>query len=305
MNKIYKKSIIALFVILNTILFGCQATNTIVSKKETININTVESIDFYKDIPEWDGTTTEIVFNNGVPFFTNEEKLHTSSFIELSELDDLGRCGVAFSVLGVDTLATEERESIGMVKPSGWQTIRYDDIVEGKYLYNRGHLISFSNSGLNAEERNLITMTRKCNTEMIPIENDVHNYIEDTGNHVLYRVTPDFRNQELVARGVLVEAFSLEDNGNGICYCTYFYNEQPQITINHLTGDNNLTSNDNSSNGNTVNKEGYILNTSSKKIHLPDCEYVSSIKKENMEKTTSSLEQLESEGYVKSKCCFN
>lgn len=154
-------------------------------------------------------------------------------FESYSELDRLGRCGVAFACIGVELMPTEDRESISSVTPSGWINTEYD----GQYLYNRCHLIGFQLTGENANERNLITGTRYMNIDgMLPFENIVADYIQDTNNHVLYRVTPDFQADELVARGVQIEAFSVEDQGDGICFNVYIYNIQPGIEIDYKTG---------------------------------------------------------------------
>ena len=160
----------------------------------------------------------------------------TDSYETYSPLDALGRCGVVMSCIGQDLMPTEERGSIGQVKPSGWQTVKYD-FVNGKYLYNRCHLIGFQLTGENANTSNLITGTRYMNVEgMLPFENMVADYIKETNNHVLYRVTPVFQDNELVARGVLIEAKSVEDDGDGILFCVYVYNNQPGVEIDYLTG---------------------------------------------------------------------
>ncbi len=174
--------------------------------------------------------------NGNVPYFT-EAEMTATSYETYAPLDALGRCGVATSCIGKELMPTEERGSIGQVKPSGWQTVKYD-FVDGKYLYNRCHLIGFQLTGENANKSNLITGTRYMNTEgMLPFENMVADYIKETGNHVLYRVTPVFQGNELVARGVLMEAKSVEDNGGGILFCVFVYNNQPGVEIDYLTGE--------------------------------------------------------------------
>lgn len=188
-----------------------------------------------KDVPEFSGTPY-VEINGNVPFFT-EEDLTTDSYETYTPLDPLGRCGVAVSCIGRDLMPTEDRESIGQVKPSGWHTVKYD-CVDGKYLYNRCHLIGFQLTGENANKENLITGTRYLNVDgMLPFENMVADYIKETDNHVLYRVTPIFQENELVARGVLMEAKSVEDNGAGILFCVYVYNNQPGVEIDYLTGE--------------------------------------------------------------------
>ena len=179
-----------------------------------------------------------VIINNNIPEF-NEEDLTTKSFEKYSELDFLGRCGTAFANLSIDTMPTanEERESISSVTPSGWINKKYE-IVDGGYLYNRCHLIGYQLSAENANEKNLITGTRYMNTEgMLPFENKVAEYIKETGNHVLYRVTPIYEENNLVASGVQIEAKSVEDNGKEICFNVYCYNVQPGIEINYKTGE--------------------------------------------------------------------
>lgn len=185
-------------------------------------------------IPEFKGEPY-VVINNNQPEFSNDD-LGRESFEEYSVLDYLGRCGVAFAKIGIETMPTEERGDIGQIKPSGWQTIKYDNI-DGKYLYNRCHLIGFQLAGENANERNLITGTRYMNVEgMLPFENMVAEYIKETKNHVLYRVTPIFEGENLVASGIQIEAKSIEDNGKTICFNVYVYNAQPGINIDYFTG---------------------------------------------------------------------
>ena len=186
------------------------------------------------DIPEYSGEPYVVLGGNWPNF--DVEDLTTEPFEYYSELDSLGRCGVAYANICLEIMPTEERGSIGQVKPSGWQTVKYD-IVDGKYLYNRCHLIGYQLAGENANRQNLITGTRYLNvTGMLPFENMVDNYVEETENHVLYRVTPIFEGTELVARGVQMEAFSVEDEGEGICFNVFVYNVQPGITIDYATG---------------------------------------------------------------------
>lgn len=181
-----------------------------------------------------------VAVNGNVPYFTDSE-LTTQSFELYSELDALGRCGTVYASIGQDLMPTEERGSIGMVKPTGWQTVRYDDLVDGKYLYNRCHLIGYQLTGENANTRNLITGTRYLNIEgMLPFENMVADYIDETGNHVMYRVTPIFEGNNLVATGVLMEGYSVEDKGDGISFCVFAYNAQPGVSIDYATGDSSL-----------------------------------------------------------------
>ena len=240
------------------------------------------------NIPAYSGDDY-IILNNNVPNFSDSD-LTTTSFEEYAPLDDLGRCGVAYSNIGTDIMPTEKRESISSVKPSGWQSVKYD-IVEGKYLYNRSHLIGYQLTAENANDRNLITGTRYFNaTLMLPYENMVADYIKETNNHVLYRVTPVFEGNNLVATGVQMEAKSVEDNGEGIEFNVFVYNVQPGITIDYATGDSalsgeeitntssssnsNNTSNNSSnttSSNNTTSTEEIIIrgNSKSKIYHCP------------------------------------
>ena len=178
-----------------------------------------------------------VVINNNEPFFTDEEKVTTDAFEYYSDLDELGRCGMALANVCKELMPTSDRESIGEVKPSGWQTVKYDH-VNGKYLYNRCHLIGFQLTGENANEKNLITGTRYMNVDgMLPFENMIDDYVDETENHVLYRVTPVFKDDELVARGALMEAYSVEEKGEGICFNVYVYNNQPGVVIEYATGE--------------------------------------------------------------------
>ena len=197
---------------------------------------TIENVS-KEEIPDYNGEAY-IYLNENVPEFSDKDKT-TQSFEYYSNLDDLGRCGVAFANVSVDTMPTEERESIGQIKPSGWHTVKYD-IVSGKYLYNRCHLIGYQLTGENANEENLITCTRYMNaTTMLQFETEVASYVEETGNHVLYRVTPYFDGDSLVATGVQMEAYSVEDNGE-LQFNVFVYNVQPGIMIDYATGDSSL-----------------------------------------------------------------
>lgn len=192
-----------------------------------------------EEIPEYSGKTY-VIINDNHPDFAEMEMQSKVDYEEYSNLDLYGRCGVAEAVLSEATMPTEERGSIGQVKPSGWHTIKYD-IVDGKYLYNRCHLIAYQLAGENANEKNLITGTRYMNTEgMLPFENMVDDYIEETGNHVMYRVTPIYDGDNLVASGVQMEAKSVEDQGNGVCFNVFVYNVQPGIEIDYATGESKL-----------------------------------------------------------------
>lgn len=248
---------------------------------------------------------TYTVLNNNIPEFS-ENEITTTAFEEYSELDDLGRCGVAFACIGEEIMPTEERGAIGQIKPSGWQMAKYD-IVDGKYLYNRCHLIGYQLSGENANEKNLITGTRYMNVDgMLPFENKVADYIKETKNHVMYRVTPIFEGNNLLAKGVHMEAFSVEDNGEGVSFNVFVNNIQPGIEINYLDGTSKLKS-DNSSEKTTKKEEEkpenensdtiYILNTNTMKFHNEGCSSAKDIKPKNKESFNGTRTWLIDNGY--------
>lgn len=265
------------------------------------------------DIPAFSGSPY-VVINNNIPQFS-ENDLTTTAFENYSDLDSLNRCGAAFANICIEIMPTEERGSIGMIKPSGWQTVKYD-IVDGKYLYNRCHLIGFQLAGENANEKNLITGTRYLNVEgMLPFENMVADYVKETENHVLYRVTPIFEDDNLIASGVLMEAQSVEDGGDGILFCVYCYNAQPGITIDYATGDSWLddeiqvaaeTPADETTPSGEPEKEeestpsndaAYILNKNSKKFHYPDCSSVDSMSEQNKIVFNGTRDEVVAQGY--------
>ena len=235
-----------------------------------------------------------IIINDNQPFF--EETDYTAEAFETySELDALGRCGPAYACVGVELMPTEDRESISSVTPSGWVNVEYD----GQYLYNRCHLIGFQLTGENANEGNLITGTRYMNVDgMLPFENLVADYVKETGNHVLYRVTPVFEGDNLVASGVLMEALSVEDRGEGVCFNVYAYNVQPGISIDYATGESWADGESApAEDAQTPAETTYILNTSSRRFHLPDCSGVTSMSEANRQTYTGSREELLAEGY--------
>lgn len=263
------------------------------------------------NIPAYSGQAY-VELNGNQPTFT-EDELVTESFETYSPLDSLGRCGVAYANVGLDTMPTEERGSIGQVKPSGWQTVKYD-CVDGKYLYNRCHLIGYQLTAENANKENLITGTRYLNVEgMLPFENLVADYVKETENHVLYRVTPIFEGDNLVASGVQMEAMSVEDKGEGVCFNVYCYNVQPGVAIDYATGDSWLEGDapassgsdssavpEETSSGSTSTAEQeqeYVLNTSSKKFHRPDCSGVTSMSAANRQDYTGTRQSLIDQGY--------
>jgi DNA-entry nuclease len=245
-----------------------------------------------------------VVLGDGIPTFTEEDKAVSASFETYAALDALGRCGVTYACIGQDLMPTEERGSIGSVKPSGWQTVKYD-IVDGKYLYNRCHLIGFQLTGENANRENLITGTRYLNIEgMLPFENMVADYIKETGNHVLYRVTPIFEGGNLVASGVVMEGWSVEDQGDGICFYVYCYNNQPGIVIDYATGESALSADGLPSGGKqegSVQDEEsvtYVLNTNTKKFHEPDCGSVQSMSPSSRKDYSGDRASLIEQGYA-------
>ncbi len=232
-----KRSKLFVFILLLGVLFYFK--DDIYNYTYSIINTSNESYDI-ENLPEYDGNSYVIV-NDNIPYF-KEEEYTTDSFEKYSELDSLGRCGVAYANISKELMPTEKRGSIGSIKPSGWHTIKYDHI-DGKYLYNRCHLIGYQLTGENANEKNLITCTRSMNTKgMLQFENMVTKYIKDTGNHVLYRVTPVFEGNNLVATGVEMEAYSVEDNGKGIKFNVFVYNIEDGIIIDYKTGDSKLAS---------------------------------------------------------------
>ncbi|MDE7260953.1 MAG: DNA/RNA non-specific endonuclease [Oscillospiraceae bacterium] len=245
-----------------------------------------------ESFPDYSGEPF-VPINGNVPSFT-EDELTTNSYEYYSELDGLGRCGVTEACIGVDLMPTEKRESISSVKPTGWVQAQYD-FVDGKSLYNRCHLIGFQLAGENANKLNLITGTRYLNVDgMLPFENMVADYVKETENHVLYRVTPHFVGDELVARGVFMEGYSVEDKGESVCFYIYAYNVQPGVGIDYATGESWLDQSASDSSGEAA---VYVLNTNSKKFHLPDCSGVASISDANRQKVRIAREDLIAQGY--------
>ena len=263
----------------------------------TEQVNTVFDI---SSIPPYSGTPYVDV-NNNIPYFTSSD-LTTTAFENYSSLDNLGRCGVAYANICKEIMPTEERGKIGQVKPTGWHTVKYDN-VDGKYLYNRCHLIGYQLSGENANEKNLITGTRYMNVDgMLPFENMVADYIKETGNHVLYRVTPVFSGDNLVASGVQMEAKSVEDNGDGILFNVYCFNAQPGIAIDYATGnshlDNSVTeSSSQAAVSDSANVQTYVLNTNTKKFHKESCNSAKSMDASNKKIYTGSRQEIIDMGY--------
>lgn len=242
-----------------------------------------------------------VVINDNDPDFTDAD-MTTTSFESYGELDGLGRCTTAFANIGKDLMPTEKRGSIGEVKPTGWQMAKYDN-VDGKYLYNRCHLIGYQLTGENANAKNLITGTRYLNVDgMLPFENMVADYIKETGNHVLYRVTPVFSGDNLVASGVHMEAESVEDNGDGILFNVYCFNAQPGIAIDYATGnshqdDSVVADASKSTTAAEANVQTYVLNTNTKKFHKESCNSVKSMDASNKKIYTGSRQEIIDMGY--------
>ena len=244
------------------------------------------------ELPAYDDKAY-VTVNNNIPEFENAE-ITKESFEEYGELDALGRCTSCVACVGTDIMPTEKRGAIGEVKPTGWHTVKYD-CVDGRYLYNRCHLIGYQLTGENANPRNLITGTRYMNVEgMLPFEDEVAEYVKSTKHHVMYRVTPVFKGSELVARGVQMEALSVEDGGKGVSFNVFCYNAQPGIEIDYLTGDSRLI---NTSATPDTQSIVYVLNTNSKKFHKPSCEHINDIKSENKKEVKTSRSELISKGY--------
>lgn len=242
-----------------------------------------------------------VVVNNNIPFFKDSD-LTTEAFEKYSDLDSLGRCGAAYANVCQEIMPTEKRGAIGMVKPTGWQTVKYD-WVDGKYLYNRCHLIGYQLSGENANEKNLITGTRYLNVDgMLPFENLVADYVHETDHHVLYRVTPVFENSDLVASGVLMEAQSVEDDD--VLFCVYCYNVQPNVTIDYATGESHASEDTNiQETSQSTDEQTYIVNENTKKFHLPSCSSVKDMNSGNKREFTGDRQELLDEGYSACKTC--
>lgn len=281
-------------------LSSCGLAEQIKAEPSTVQGTITQSSFSLDDIPEYSGKPY-VYINNNIPDFSKADYT-TKSYESYGELDSLGRCTTCIANIGKDIMPTKERGSIGSVKPTGWQTVKYDN-VDGKYLYNRCHLIGYQLTAENANPKNLITGTRYLNIEgMLPFEDEVAEYVNDTNNHVLYRVTPVFSNDNLVANGVQMEAYSVEDDGKGIEFNVYCYNVQPDITIDYATGKSRCNKTEDEFDNGEENKN-YIVNTSSKKFHKPTCPYAEDIKEENRKAYIGKKSHLISNGYQPCKTC--
>ena len=320
MNISWKKKWLSALLILLALcmaLCGCSALDDLTGRlpddddepSEELSAGGYASID---GIPDYSGKAY-VELQGNQPLFT-EQELTTKSFEQYAQLDSLGRCGVTVACVGKDLMPTEERESISSVKPTGWVNNKYDtELVDGGYIYNRCHLIGFQLTGENANKQNLITGTRYLNIEgMLPFENMVADYVKETENHVMYRVTPLFAGKNLLPSGVRIEGYSVEDQGEGICFHVFAYNVQPGITIDYATGNNWLnedapdstqtetTTDEKTSQDATESEEVvdmYILNTARKKIHLPTCSAVQDMNEANREESSKTKAALIKEGY--------
>ena len=327
-------SIIALLLSMMLVLSGCagqkipmqespQVTQTeqiehelpVETQEQTETVaQTKEPTEFdLSSIPKYSGSPY-VAVNDNNPYFT-EDDLTTKAFESYAPLDSLARCGEAYANVGIEIMPTEPRGNIGSVKPSGWHSIRYEN-VEGRYLYNRCHLIGYQLSAENANTSNLITGTRYLNIHgMLPFENMVADYVKATNNHVLYRVTPIFEGNNLLASGVLMEGYSVEDNGDGICYNVYCYNVQPGIKIDYATGDSesedgsapygsSAVVNKPSQQNNNTSSTTYIANKNTKKFHYPTCSSVGQMKESNKKYLNCTRDQAMQQGYDPcGRCC--
>lgn len=305
MNKKFLNILLILIVSLS-VLSGCSAGEN--NFFNDLDITAQSASDYVNydlsNIPDYDGKAY-VELNGNVPEFSESEKTSSESFEEYGKLDLLGRCTYAVSCIGKDLMPTEKRGSIGSVKPSGWHISKYD-FVDGKYLYNRCHLIGYQLTAENANERNLITGTRYLNVEgMLPFENDVADYIEITNNHVYYKVTPIFEGNNLVANGVQMQAYSVEDNGQGISFNVYCYNVQPGVAIDYATGDNQTVASSSitSTSSDEADKKTYIVNTKTKKFHNPDCDGAKKMSSSNKKKYKGTRDSLISNGYSPCQKC--
>ena len=294
-----------------------------------------DSSDFLADIPEYAGYAFCYVNGNKPDF--REDEIWKATQESLDPLDDLGRCGTANSCIGRDGMPTEGRGDISEVHPTGWHTDRYD-FVEGEALYNRCHLIAHQLSGDDAVPRNLITGTSYMNRDgMLPFEVTIGDYVRATGNHVMYRVTPIFSGDELIARGVHMQAISVEDGGEDLAFNVYCYNVQPGIDIDYKTGDNELSedktlledyqagkfamtpntlgvipdaegtaaaseeaqapASGDGQNDGNSHEVTYVLNTNTHKFHYPDCKSVNAMKDKNKEYTSETRDEVINRGY--------
>lgn len=309
--KSIKISFLIFILLLSGLSAGCYFTDNIYQQQENYGSGENGSNTITLDnVPEYSGTPY-VYINDNVPYFTEEDKENVEAFETYSELDYLGRCGVSYANVCQEIMPTEERQGIGQVKPSGWHTVKYNEIIDGNYLYNRCHLIGYQLAGENDNYKNLITGTRYLNVVgMLDFENMVSDYVHETNNHVLYRVTPYFEGTNLVASGVQIEAWSVEDGGRGICFNVYCYNVQPGIEIDYATGDSHISTSSEIQDSESTSlvvaheEQTFVVNTNTRKFHLPGCESVGDIKEKNKQEFTGSREELIEQGYSPCQRCI-
>lgn len=296
MKKI-SKILLPLILTLALSVTGCTSDES--NSTGTMSASSQGAVVSLDEIPEYGGEPYVVVDDNEPSF--SESDFTTESFEEYSDLDNLGRCGTAFANIGKDLMPTQKRGSIGSVKPSGWRTVKYDN-VDGKYLYNRCHLIGYQLTAENANEKNLITGTRYMNVDgMLPFENMVADYIKETGNHVLYRVTPIYDGKNLVASGVQMEAESVEDEGEGITFNVYVYNNQPGIVIDYATGESRRSSD--AKKKSDTEEQNFVVNTNTHKFHNPSCSSVKDTKESNKKTLKCRRQELIDQGYEPCQRC--
>ena len=309
--KNIKISFLIFILLLSGLSAGCYFTDNIYQQQENYGSGENGSNTITLDnVPEYSGTPY-VYINDNFPYFTEEDKENVEAFETYSELDYLGRCGVSYANVCQEIMPTEERQGIGQVKPSGWHTVKYNEIIDGNYLYNRCHLIGYQLAGENDNYKNLITGTRYLNVVgMLDFENMVSDYVHETNNHVLYRVTPYFEGTNLVASGVQIEAWSVEDGGRGICFNVYCYNVQPGIEIDYATGDSHISTSSEIQDSESTSlvvaheEQTFVVNTNTRKFHLPGCESVGDIKEKNKQEFTGSREELIEQGYSPCQRCI-
>ncbi len=295
------KKILAAGALAAAVFLGVSAPGMIDIDTEASGAVDLASIPDYAGVPY-------VELSSGEPAFTDtmlEEA--AESYETYSPLDVLGRPGPAVASVGSDLMPEGERESIGMIRPAGFHNVRYDDLIEDKYLYNRCHMIGWQLTGENANEENLITGTRYMNVEgMLPFENRIASYVRQTGNHVLYRVTPLYREDDLVCRGIQLEACSVEDSGEGLKFHVFIYNVQPGIEIDYATGDSWRAAHSPDSNieqPDPVTDPAYILNKNSFKFHQPSCESVTDMKEKNKIYSDEDRDTVMARGYEPCQRC--
>ena len=289
---------ITAFILIISLLCVGATTYAEASTSDAVPVSTLSAI------PLYDGTDYVVLQNNQPDFYVWQ--ISATPYVLFSRLDALGRTGAAMACLGPETLPTQARGSMGNTYPSGWQTTQYDDLGEDRYLYNRSHVIAFMLCGDNATPENLFTGTRYLNTgSMVIFESQVADYISRTKNHVIYRCTPIYAGEDLVATGVQMEAYSVEDRG-ALCFNVFAFNIQPGIVIDYATGESVKEGTETSATG--VDRSGpqateapkvtYVLNTNTKKFHYPSCSSVKDIKDNHRKNFYGTREEAVAAGYA-------